>query len=305
MTTLFAGADAGGSHTEVVIADDTLRVLGRARGAAGAVVPGHVAAAGRAIAATVRQALTDAKRSDRPAVLVVGAAGTGRDTERAALRGALEESSVAQRVEITTDAAIALESVFRQEPGILLNAGSGSIAYARDRSGVIWRAGGLGWQFGDEGGGYALGRAGLGAVGRAADGRGPPTRLSDALTHELGAESLDDVVRWAGAAGPAAVAGLAHVVQETARAGDAIAAELVRAAGRDLADHVVTLLRRFPPEMEVPLALAGGILTPGNPIREELLGLLTARAPRIAVMNQTVDPTRGALSIAARLHAVP
>lgn len=79
---LLAGADAGASHTEVVIADRTLRVLGRARGAAGAVTPGHAAVAARAIGATVREALADAKRSDRPAVLVVGAAGTGREADR-------------------------------------------------------------------------------------------------------------------------------------------------------------------------------------------------------------------------------
>ena len=303
MTVLFAGADAGASHTEVVIADGTLRVLGRARGAAGAVTPGHAAVAGRAIVATVREALTDAKRSDRPAVLVVGAAGTGREAERRALFGALEEARVAERVEITTDAAIALESAFHQEPGMLLNAGSGSIAYARDRSGVVWRAGGLGWQFGDEGSGYALGRAALGAVSRAADGRGPPTGLSDAVAREVGGESLDDLVRWTSAAGPGAIAGLAHVVQQAARAGDAVAVELVRTAGRDLADHVVTLLGRFPPEMVVPLALAGGILTPGNPVREELLALLTERAPRVSVANQAVDPPRGALALAARLQA--
>ena len=105
------------------------------------------------------------------------------------------------------------------------------------------------------------------------------------------------------AAGPGAIAGLAHVVQQAARAGDAVAVELVRTAGRDLADHVVTLLGRFPPEMVVPLALAGGILTPGNPVREELLALLTERAPRVSVANQAVDPPRGALTLAARLHA--
>src|SRR3989454_9289676 len=61
----------------------------------------------------------------------------------------------------------ALATAFGTGPGILVNAGTGSIAYARDPAGELHRAGGDGWQLGDEGGGYWLG-------GRALDGGAPP-----------------------------------------------------------------------------------------------------------------------------------
>jgi N-acetylglucosamine kinase-like BadF-type ATPase len=297
------GVDGGGSHTEVAVADQSLTIRARARGPGSAIGPGRVAPGARAIVATVRQALEQAGTSDVPDALVAGVAGVGRDDERLALEQALLGAGLARRIEITTDAAIALESVFHQTPGILLNAGSGSIAYARDPAGVVWRAGGLGWQLGDEGSGYALGRAALGAVGRAADGRGPTTVLSRTIPLRAGADSLDALVRWAGTAGPADVAALAQAVQEAAREGDAPARALVQEAADALAQHVLALLRRFPGGAAVPLGLVGGILTDGWPVRDALVAILAAQAPNVTVIAQPVDPARGALAMAARLRA--
>jgi N-acetylglucosamine kinase-like BadF-type ATPase len=297
------GVDGGGSHTEVAVADQSLTIRARARGPGSAIGPGRVTPGARAIVATVRQALEQAGTSDVPDALVAGVAGVGRDDERLALEQALLGAGLARRIEITTDAAIALESVFHQTPGILLNAGSGSIAYARDPAGVVWRAGGLGWQLGDEGSGYALGRAALGAVGRAADGRGPTTVLSRTIPLRAGADSLDALVRWAGTAGPADVAALAQAVQEAAREGDAPARALVQEASDALAQHVLALLRRFPGGAAVPLGLVGGILTDGWPVRDALVAILAAQAPNVTVIAQPVDPARGALAMAARLRA--
>src|SRR2546426_7691906 len=66
----------------------------------------------------------------------------------------------------------ALATAFGTGPGILVNAGTGSIAYARDPAGELHRAGGDGWQLGDEGGGYLLGRGALDVPARPADGPG-------------------------------------------------------------------------------------------------------------------------------------
>jgi len=302
-TEFLVGVDAGGSHTEAVVADALLTIRARVRGAAGAVRPGGLPAAARAIVGTVRQALTEAGITGLPGALVVGAAGAGREQERRALGDALAEAHVAHRVEVTTDAAIALESVFRQAAGILLIAGSGSIAYARDPSGVVWRAGGLGWQLGDEGSGYYLGRAVLAAVGKAADGRGPATALAAAVSRHVGADSLDGLVHWSSAASPGAVAALAKIAQQAARGGDRVAQTLVEAAAAELAQHVLALLQRFPTETVVPIALAGGILTPGFPVRDALVAALAERAPRLSVVSQEVDPPRGALALAAHLAA--
>ena len=112
--------------------------------------------------------------------MVVGAAGVGRDEERKALHAALRAEGIAATVHITTDIEIALEAAYGKGPGIVLLAGTGSFAIARLADGSLKRQGGYGWQMGDEGSGYALGRSALTAVGRAFDGRGPATGLSAA-----------------------------------------------------------------------------------------------------------------------------
>src|SRR2546425_3636851 len=69
------------------------------------------------------------------------------------------------------DAEIALSTAFADGTGIIVSAGTGSIAYARDPAGQLHRAGGDGWQLGDEGGGYWLRRRGPGGAPRAPGGR--------------------------------------------------------------------------------------------------------------------------------------
>jgi glucosamine kinase len=299
---LLVGVDAGASHTEAVVADEDLQVLGRHRGAPGAVRVGGAVASAEAIRDTVRGALDDAGLEASPDVVVVGAAGAGSDETRAELTEALAEVLGAQvTVRVTTDAAIALEAAFADRPGIVLLAGSGSIAFGRDAAGNVWRAGGLGREVGDEGSGYALARAALGAVGRAADGRAAATELTERLMQVTATDSAAALLAWAHQAAPHDVAALARPVGEAAVAGDAVARTLVEQAARDLALHVAALVGRFPPDEMVPVALAGGLVRPGSPVRDALVGLLTHDATRVDVSEEEVDPPLGALRLAARV----
>lgn len=301
MSDIVIGVDAGGSHTEAVIADRRLTELARASGPPGAVRPGHASAAAYAIAFTVREALARAGVTGPAAALVAGAAGTGRSTEREQLERALEGHKLARRVEVTTDAAIALESAFHTAPGIVLVAGSGSIAYARDAAGVVWRVGGLGWQMGDEGSGYAIGRAALSAVGKGADGRGPATALAQTIAAQAGTTSLDDLVTWTDAADRRAVASLARLVCEAADAGDAVARTIIDDAARELCAHVRALLQRCDDDAPVRVAFAGRLIAAGTALHRAVLECLARDVPRAEPAEAPVDPPLGALALAARL----
>lgn len=295
-----AGADAGGTHTTVVVAAPGGSPIAHVTGEPGALVPQQIERSARAIRETLDRALTEAGVAGRPAVLVVGAAGAGRETEREALRDAL--GNAADRVDVTTDAAIALEGAFGEGPGILIASGTGSIGYARDADGRVWRVGGLGWQLGDEGSGYALGRAALSAVGKAADGRGPRTTLSRSVLRAVGADGLDDLVRWAAGAAREEIAALAEIVCAAANEGDAVAGRLVEDAGRDLARHVEALRADFPPGTPVRVAVAGRVLASGSPVRGTLTGHL-AGLQDVTLSEVEVDAAAGALAMARRLHA--
>lgn len=293
---LIAGVDAGGTHTTVVVADAAGSPMARVTGGPGAVAPGTVDQAAQVIRETLAEAL--AELTGRPAALVVGAAGVGRDREREALACAL--AGAADRIEVTTDAAIALEGAFGEEPGILIIAGTGSIGVARDPGGRTRRSGGLGWQLGDEGSGYALGRAALSAVGKAADGRGPRTALSEHVRRAVGAETLDDLVRWAAGASREEVAGLAELVCQAAAGGDTVAGTLVADAADELGRLAEALRAGFPPGQAVPVALAGRVLAAGSPLRLALRQRLAALGG-LTAEEREVDPAAGAVALARRL----
>jgi len=295
MTQLLVGADVGGSKTAVAVSDGE-RVVARATGRGAAVRPGRALPSAATIAEVVRLALGEIGRQ-RAAVLVVGAAGAGREPERSELRAALRSEDLAERVIVTTDIEIALAAAFGDGPGLVLSAGTGSVAVARDGSGTLHRVGGWGWQMGDEGSGYAIGRAALGAVSRAQDGRSPATALTARLLAATRSATFDDLVRWAAGASPAEVAGLAPAVLAVAEAGDPAAQGIAEQAARELAELARRLLPKLAGISPVRVALTGGLLDGSARLRRAVLAKL-AQEPGLEPIEGAIEPALGAVHLA-------
>jgi len=308
---LVAGVDGGGSKTRTVVADETGRVLGTADGPPSAVRAGAVGGAEHSadvVAAAVRDALEAAGLTGaRVQAIVAGVAGTGREPERDALWQALTARAVAEEISVVPDAAIALDDAFGDGPGVLLIAGTGSVAFARGPDGTFARAGGWGPVLGDEGSGGWLGRRALNAAVASLDGREPETALANAL---LAAVELDDpagLVAWAARAKPVDFAALAPVVGRVAAGGDLRANSLLTLAVEELALHVRTLARRLfvDERAAVPVAVAGGLLGRGSGVlRKRFEQRLRTAVPGATVRQEPVDPTRGAVRGALKLLGV-
>ncbi len=299
MSRVLVGADVGGSKTVVAVAGRDGRVH-RFSGPGAAVRPGRALVSAATIASQVRSALAAAGFTEAD-VLAVGAAGTGRALEREELLQALRSERLAARVVVTTDIELALVAAFGKGPGIVVSAGTGSIALARDAAGTLHRTGGYGWQMGDEGSGYALGRAALAAVGRAADGLGPVTDLSQRLLAASRVSSLDALIGWAASAAPVEIASVAPAVLDAAAANDAVALDIVRRAAGELAGLVRALLPRIG-DGPVEVALAGGLLQPGSEFRRFVTDALTTEKG-LRVREAAVDAVAGALRLAEELEA--
>jgi len=140
-------------------------------------------------------------------------------------------------VVVTDDAVIALAGATAGEPGIVTIAGTGSIAFGRNAAGKTERAGGWGYIFGDEGGGFDIARQALRAVLRAEEGWGPPTGLAGRLLEAAGgADANATLHRFYTPDWPRArVAALAPLVDEAAMAGDAVARDILHNAAQQLA----------------------------------------------------------------------
>src|SRR5207244_11602264 len=98
------------------------------------------------------------------AAACLGLAGAARPEDQKVIQDWARAVSLAQAVEVTTDAAILLAAGTPEGWGLALVAGTGSIAYGRTADGRTARAGGWGYLMGDEGSAYAMVLAGLQAV---------------------------------------------------------------------------------------------------------------------------------------------
>ncbi len=282
------GIDLGGSSLRATLfEDDTARHRVEGTGGSMRAGQGERLAAELATAVQTLLARTGVLRAD---VLVVGAAGAGAERERDELRTALETHRLAWRCVVVSDAELAHAAAFGQSAGILLIAGTGSIALGRDDAGVFHRVGGLGWRMGDQGSGYWLGQRGLEAVGAMHDQLGPTTHLTEALCAAAGVVGLAGLVRWSVVATPANVASLAPAVLATADQGDAVAVEL-RAQGVAALAGIVEAAG----PATTPVALAGGLLQPVGAYGRLLHVALEAGGHR-AVMPAP-DPCLGALAL--------
>ena len=303
MTSIVVGVDGGGSKTLVMVADERGSEVITIEAGASAVRPGEAERSSTTIAAAVRDALAAGGMTHvMPKVLCVGVAGVGRDTERQELWRSLVSADLAEEVVVHADATIALDDAFGEGPGILLIAGTGSIAYGRGPTGIAARCGGWGPVIGDEGSGAWIGRRALSIVTAAHDGREPETALAGAVMTAAQVEQIDELIAWAAAATPAMLASLAPAVANTAEGGDLRANALMSLAAEELALHVRTLARRLfgDERATVPVALAGGLMSRGAVLRKRLEHRLRSVVPGAQLRAEDVVPVRGAIRGALR-----
>jgi glucosamine kinase len=312
------GADGGGTRLRLALADGTGRILAR-RETGPALMEGSPQGGTEALALLVRsEAAALAGETGGPLpldALCAGLAGAGRSEEARQLEDRLLDSGIARRVRVVPDAEVALLDAFPAGPGILLAAGTGSIAVARDAAGRIHRAGGWGRLLGDEGSGYALGLEGLRAAIRGQEGRGPSTRLTAALFEAIGVPDPEGALAWVRGASKAEIAALAPKVAALGAAVEAgpdpVARELAERAVRALVAHAEALAvpgpdsggpdrgPAGPPSPRPRVALAGGLVDPGGPLRRSVAAALDAAG--FEVDSGPVDGARGAVRCAVGL----
>jgi N-acetylglucosamine kinase-like BadF-type ATPase len=234
---LFLGVDGGQSGTTALIGDETGRILGE--GEAG---PCNHAGAlegrgklQRAVEGSLQQACSQAgldAATVRFEVACFGMSG-GPDDKQEILRAILRTN----RLIVTTDAVTALAGATPGGRGIIVIAGTGSIAFGRNADGRTARAGGWGYIFGDEGGAFDMVRQALRAALRMEEGWGHPTALRETLLTATDSRDANQLLhRFYTDEWPRSrVAGLASMVDRAATDGDAIANEIVRSSAMYLA----------------------------------------------------------------------
>ena len=189
MNQIVVGIDAGASKTRAFAVDQAGTVVGRGAGGGGNLLTSPDPQG--AIAAALAEALGG---RDADAV-VLSCAGGDRETERTrGLEILTRHAPPGAKLLVTHDAIAALYAGNPTGCGVVLIAGTGSIAYGRNEEGEEDRAGGWGYLIGDEGSAVWCGLEALRAISHAVDGRGAPTRMTALLFQQLGVGQFSDVL---------------------------------------------------------------------------------------------------------------
>jgi N-acetylglucosamine kinase-like BadF-type ATPase len=302
MHRLYLGIDGGQSSTKALIADTRGRIIGHGVGGP----CNHVSGSERrerffaAMTSCVNQACEEAGL-DAPSIefaaACLGFSGGPEDKETY-----VRELIRSRKYKITHDAEIALSGATEGQPGIIVVAGTGSVAFGRNAAGKTARAGGWGYIFGDEGSAFDLVRQALRAALKYEEGWGPETVLRERLLSATGARDANDLLHrfYTDEFPRERVAGFARLVTEAAAGGDRGAKNVLRFAAVQLASLArgahECLFVKFEP---VAVCYIGGVFR-SDPVRVNF-AVEVHRSIGCSVVPPRYSPSAGAVLEALRL----
>lgn len=224
--------------------------------------------------------------------IAMGLAGVSESGAGPRLRDALPYA----HLEIMGDIDISLAGAFRDEDGIVMAVGTGSVL-ARQRAGRMLRLGGYGFTLGDEGSGAWIGREALRRALHARDRLGADGPLVAEIWQKF--TTLADMINFAGRAKPSDYAAFAPLVLHHDQ-------EHCPVAGAILDDACAYLLRAITRlqdgAVEMPVAALGGL---GPALLERITTQGGAKLRRVAPKGTALDGAIWTAQQSARAKELP
>ncbi len=299
---LHLGVDGGGTKTQVVLLDEEKQTVGEGFAAASNPLRVGIETAVFNILAAVNAACDSANKNRSDIVsATLGLAGVRREDLRQRIRERINRELQLEKIEVFTDAEIALYGATKGKAGLVVIAGTGSICIGQNDFGKRASAGGWGPLAGDEGGGAGIARRALQAIAKASDGRGKLTSLSEDAIEYFRAGRLEDlsVAIYAPQIDNARIAGFARFVVKAAREGDEVATEILREAAGELALAANTVIEQLKlKRKKFPIARVGGIFQGGDLITKPFMETVLKFAPKAFLIESITSPAAAAATMA-------
>jgi N-acetylglucosamine kinase-like BadF-type ATPase len=279
---LVLGLDIGGSRTRARVCSGD-RVVAEAVGGSAS-----LSTAGVGRARDVLRGLLDSLGCPTVDAAVAGAAGCDTAAGRSRMAELLRPLLPGARLQVVHDTRLVLAGA-GLDAGIVLIAGTGSVAWGRSPSGAEARAGGWGHLLGDEGSGYWVVREAIRSALAEHDRGSRAGPLALALLDATGAtDALELTSVFHADRSPERWAALSHLVLES----DPAAVDATASALAGLASTVASRLG-----LPGPVLLAGGMLLGEPPVE----AAVRAALPDAQVRRATAEPVAGAVRLAERL----
>lgn len=273
----YLGIDAGASATKWALIND----LGVVKSGIDASMDGHIYRTSsrermREVSRSIAKQIQDFKLSK----VFIGITGVLQD-------GSIEKlltTAFKAPVTVVSDIELAYRANFSPGEGILLYAGTGSVAYAIDERAQVHKIGGWGYLLGDEGGGYWIGREAIrNTLLSLESGKSMgPNSLTELISHEIKGHNWEAIKEFVYSNERSAIAGLSQIVDAAARNGSPEAISILNKAAGLLAElvHRVddNLVRK-----SLPIKFTGGIST------SDFLYTELEKFLRMRVSRSTID----------------
>ncbi|WP_312112192.1 N-acetylglucosamine kinase [Brevibacillus reuszeri] len=312
--------DGGGTKCLAVLVDRSRQEVGMGRSGSCNYQGIGEEAASRELIAAIAQALEDAKARSGLATqsesmtsgqvewevecAVFGLAGLDTEHDRQVICGMVENVLQSLNVNVRhliveNDGFAALLGATGGKPGILVIAGTGSIAFGVNEKQQTARAGGWGHRVGDEGSGYWIGKQAIMAVLKDADGRGEKTILKELLLPYVGLTRVDELFNWTYSSHYSVdkVAELSPLVSQAANANDQVAQTILQVAGEELFLAVRAVMDQL--EMknkQFQMILQGGVLQNDERVRELVIERVNRYASQVVIENAQNAPIYGVIA---------
>lgn len=301
---VFAGIDGGGTRTRLALARGNGCVFGFAETGCCSFVELGLDRARLELEQLWKSAWQSANVSPRPADRLFIGTGSILSKADAEINCELAVSlgfASRENVQADNDACNALAGALEGRPGLLTISGTGSVCYGRNARGECWRAGGWGHLLHDTGSAYSLGLAAMIAATRAADGRGPATKLTAVVLESLEMRDLKEIYHKLHHVGVprAGIAALAPRVAAAAEAGDGVANEILDAGADGLVEMILTVVGRL--GLDRPeIAFTGGLITNARLFRQRVLARLVGKLSKFTLTETGHAPVFGAVLLACQ-----
>lgn len=210
--------------------------------------------------------LTDAKEklleniNDSDYVLKVGA-GLGGYGINAEYRKKLEDEfgAVFDEFKLYSDAYAAMLGALAGEDGILMIAGTGSIALAKVGD-ETFRCGGFGYRYGDEGSAYSIGKALISRALKEADGRSDKSIISDLVADYFDGIGFNIIATSDFSRDK--IAGLAAAASKYVENSESVR-DIFLAAAKEISLHIKAIGKNFESGKRIRLSYIGGVFRSG------------------------------------------
>ncbi|MEN9305448.1 MAG: hypothetical protein RLY76_716 [Actinomycetota bacterium] len=185
---------------------------------------------------------------------------------------------------VVSDIELAFRANFSEGDGILLYAGTGSVAFAIDENLKRHQIGGWGYLLGDEGAGYWIGKESIRSALFVIENKQTvkPGSLVDQILSQINAKDWDGVKSFVYSQDRSAIAALSKIVNSCAEQGDQDAILILEKA----AGHLAELVNRIDKQLlrkSLPVIFTGGISS-SKLLYQELEKFL-----RMRVSNSKID----------------